>query len=164
MFNRKITDEIEFKTLSSCPLFAGLGKGELKTVLGISHVREYSADEKIFNEGTVGLCFYIIVKGSAVIVDDSSSNEKPDVLKVYKEGDYFSETHLFSETNHTVSCIASEVTKLIIFTKPDFEDLVKINPKTGNKLLRNFLHFLGEQLEAMYKQNTELLKKITEKS
>ncbi len=164
MFNKKITDEIEFKTLGSCPLFAGLSKGELKTVLGFSHVREYSADEKIFNEGTVGLCFYIIVKGSVVIVDDSSSEEKPHVLKVYKEGDYFSETHLFTETYHTVSCVAKEVTKLIIFTKPDFEDLVKINSRTGNKLLLNFLQFMGEQLEGLYKQNTELLKKVPEKS
>lgn len=164
MFSKKITDEIEFKTLSSCPLFAGLSKGELKTVLGISHVREYSADEKIFTEGTVGLCFYIIVKGSALIVDDASSDEKPRVLKVYTEGNYFSETHLFSETHHTVSCVAKEVTKLIIFTKPDFEDLVKINPRTGNKLLLNFLQFMGEQLEGLYKRNTEILKQTPEKS
>lgn len=164
MFNKKITDEIEFKTLGQCPLFAGLSKGELKTVQRISHVRDYSADEKIFNEGTVGLCFYIIVKGSAVIVDDSSSDEKPNIIKVYKEGDYFSETHLFSETYHTVSCAAKEVTKLIIFAKPDFEDLVKINPRVGNKLLLNFLQFMGEQLEGLYKQNTELLKKIPEKT
>jgi CRP-like cAMP-binding protein len=163
MFSKKIADESEFKTLSSCPLFQGLSKGELRTVLGISHIREYSADEKIFNEGTVGLCFYLIVKGSAVIVDDASADEKPRVLKTYKQGDYFSETHLFSETNHTVSCIAKEVTKLIIFTKPDFEDLVNINPRTGNKLLMNFLHFIGDQLEGLYKQNTELLKQVTEK-
>ncbi len=164
MFSNKITDDIEFKTLSSCPLFEKLSKGELKTVLGISHVRDYSADEKIFNEGTVGLCFYIIVKGSAVIVDDAASEEKPHILKVYNKGDYFSETHLFAEMYHTVSCIAKEVTKLIIFTKPDFEDLVKINPRLGNKLLLNFMQFMAEQLEALYKQNTELLKKIPEKS
>ena len=163
MFSKKIADETEFKTLSECPLFMGLSKGELKSVLGISHIREYSADEKIFNEGTVGLCFYIIVKGSAVIVDDASADEKPHVLKTYIQSDYFSETHLFSETYHTVSCVAREVTKLIIFTKPDFEDLVKINPGTGNKLLMNFLHFIGDRLEELYRQNTELLKQVTEK-
>jgi CRP-like cAMP-binding protein len=160
MFNKKITDEIEFKTLNSCPLFEGLSKSEMKTVLNISHIREYSTDEKIFTEGTVGLCFYLIAKGSVEIISESDGEEnRPMSLKVYKAGGYFSEAHLFAETNHTVSGIAKEVTKLIIFTKPDFEDLIKINPRIGNRLLLNFLNFMGEQLEQLYKQNKELLQK-----
>jgi CRP-like cAMP-binding protein len=160
MFNKKITDEIEFKTLSSCLLFEGLSKSEIKTVLNISHIREYSTDEKIFTEGTVGLCFYLIAKGSVEIISESDGEgNQPMSLKVYKAGGYFSEAHLFAETNHTVSCIAKEVTKLIIFTKPDFEDLIKINPRIGNRLLLNFLNFMGEQLEQLYRQNKELLQK-----
>lgn len=156
--NKKITDGAEFKTLSDCPLFQGLGKSELKTIFDISHVREYSAEERIFAEGTVGLCFYIVVKGTAEIVTDSSlENTPPKVLRTYKEGGYFSEAHLFAETNHTVSCVAKEVTKLMIFTKPDFEDLIKIKPKIGNKLLMNFLQFLSSQIETLYKENLELL-------
>ena len=158
MFNRKITDEIEFKTLSNCPLFAGLSKGELKIVLNISHIRDYSADEKVFTEDTVGLCFYLVVKGKVDIVSGASQEgAQPKIIKTYNAGAYFSEAHLFAEINHTVSCIAQEVTKLIIFTKPDFDDFVKINPKTGNKLLLNFLKFISEQLELLYKQNMELL-------
>jgi CRP-like cAMP-binding protein len=157
MFNRKITDEIEFKTLNSCPLFSGLSKRELKTVINISHIREYSADEKVFTEGTIGLCFYLVVKGKVDIVTGSPpEGGQPKIIKTYSAGAYFSEAHLFAEINHTVSCIAKEVTKLIIFTKPDFDDFVKINPKTGNKLLLNFLQFISEQLELLYKQNMEL--------
>jgi len=165
MHNRKITDEIEFKTLSNCPLFAGLSKGELKTVLNISHIRDYSADEKVFTEGTVGLCFYLVVKGKVDIVSGTArEGAQPKTIKTYSAGAYFSEAHLFAEINHTVSCIASEVTKLIIFTKPDFDDFVKINPKTGNKLLLNFLKFVSEQLEMLYKQNMELLQQAPKTS
>ena len=158
--NKKITDGAEFKTLSSCPLFRGLSKSEMKTVISIAHVREYSSEEKIFSEGTVGLCFYVIVKGSADIVSElpAAEGSKPNVLKTYSEGGYFSEAHLFAESNHTVSCIAKELTRLIIFTKPDFEDLIKINPKIGNKLLLNFLEFMSMQLEQTYKENRELLR------
>lgn len=158
--NKKITDGAEFKTLSACPLFSGLGKSELKTVIGIAHVRDYSSEEKIFSEGTVGLCFYVIVKGSVDIVSGLPAAEgaKPNVLKTYTEGGYFSETHLFAESNHTVSCIAKDLTKLIIFTKPDFEDLIKIKPKIGNRLLLNFLEFMSMQLEQTYKENRELLR------
>lgn len=155
---KKITDESGFKTLSGCPLFQGLSKSELKTVINISHVRDYSGEEKIFYEGTVGLCFYIIVKGSVEIVTESAAENVPHkVLKVYNEGGFFSEAHLFAEINHTVSCIAKEVTRLIIFTKPDFEDLIKIKPKIGSKLLLNFLQFMSTQLETLYKENKELL-------
>lgn len=157
MFNRKTTDDIEFRTLSTCPLFAGLSKAELKTVLNISHIRDYSFDEKVFAEGTVGLCFYIVVKGKVEIVSETPKDSTPKTIKTYEAGAYFSEAHLFAEINHTVSCIAREVTKLIIFTKPDFDDFVKINPKTGNKLLLNFLQFISVQLEQLYKQNMELL-------
>jgi CRP-like cAMP-binding protein len=89
---------------------------------------------------------------------------KPKVIRVYKEGGFFSEAHLFSETNHTVSCVAKEVSKLIIFTKPDFEDLIKIKPKIGNKVLLKFLEYMSTELELLYKENKELLRKIPQSS
>ncbi|MGH2574131.1 MAG: cyclic nucleotide-binding domain-containing protein, partial [Ignavibacteria bacterium] len=137
MFRRKFADEESVeKAVKQCSLFKGLANSELKAILKTAHIRDYSADERIFVEGTIGLCFYIIAKGSVEIVTQSPSDEvNPRVLKVHKEGAYFSEVHLFSETNHTVSCVAKELTKLIIFSKPDFEDLVKIKPKIGNKVL-----------------------------
>jgi CRP-like cAMP-binding protein len=103
MFRKKDTNHDHlFTTLSSCPVFEGLSTGELKEILKISHIRDYSADEKIFSEGTIGLCFYIIVKGSAAITTEKESS--PLVLKEYGAGSYFSEVHLFSEIYHTVNC------------------------------------------------------------
>ncbi len=161
MFKRKIFGEDNInKTLRECSLFKGLSSSEIKTSLGIAHIREYAADEKIFMEGTVGLCFYLIAKGRVEIVSDIVSVSKPTVLKEYTDGGFFSEAHLFTESNHTVSCIARELTKLIIFTKPDFEGLIKINPKTGNKLLMNFLEFMGNQMENLYKENREMKDKL----
>jgi CRP-like cAMP-binding protein len=162
--NKSYDNKFSLKVLSECELFSGLSRSELKTVLKTSHIRDYSIDEKIFTEGTMGLCLYIIAKGSVDIVSESAGNGIPKVLKSYKEGGFFSETHLFSEVNHTVSCVAREVTKLIIFTKPDFEDLVKIKPKIANKFLLRFLKFMGEQLELLYKENKDLKLKIPERN
>ena len=72
----------------------------------------------------------------------------------------FSEVHLFSETNHSVSCIAKELSKLIIFAKPDFEEIIKIKPKLGNKVLLNFLDFFGQKLDELYKENKELKQRL----
>ncbi len=157
MFNRKISDnDLLVKRMEECPLFSELGTGDIKALLGIAHIREYSTDEKIFTEGTVGLCFYLVVTGSVNIVGDTNGDGKSTIFKEYKVGGFFSEVHLFSETFHTVSCVAKEVTKLIVFTKPDFEEIVKIKPKLGNKVLLNFLDFFGQKLDSLYKENREL--------
>ncbi|HEY3252263.1 MAG TPA: cyclic nucleotide-binding domain-containing protein [Ignavibacteria bacterium] len=155
MFRKKETDHDHLlSVLSSCPVFEGLSNHELKEILKISHMRDYSADEKIFGEGTIGLCFYIIVKGNVVITGEKESS--PVTLKEFGAGSYFSEVHLFSEIYHTVNCIAKEVTRAIVLAKPDFEYLVKIKPKLGNKLLLRFLDFFGEKLDELYKENREL--------
>lgn len=153
------TDHTLDAVIQNCPLFKGLSNSELKTIMKTAHVREYSAEERIFSEGTLGLCFYIIAKGSVDIVSENPEG-KPKVLRKYDEGAYFSEVHLFTETNHTVSCVAREVTKMIIFSKPDIEDLIKVKPRIGNKMLLNFLEYLSQQLDNLYKENKELLKKI----
>jgi CRP-like cAMP-binding protein len=158
MFNRKPSESDSIiRAMRNCPIFEGLSKSELKTLLNITHIRDYSIDEKIFMEGTAGLCFYIVVKGSVDIVPELPSGANNLVLKTFNEGSYFSESHLFSEANHTVSGIAKEVTKLIIFAKPDFEDLIKIKPRLGNKLLMGFLAQMSNNIELLYKQNKKLL-------
>lgn len=152
--------DLLFRRIKNSVIFESLGESEINALLKIAHVREYAGGEKIFTEGTVGLCFYIIVKGNVNLISNLSAEAQ--VIREYGEGDMFSEIHLFTETNHNVTCAAKEVTKLIIFSKPDLEDLVKINPKLGNKILLRFLDFLGQKLEEMYKENTEL--KIQSKS
>ena len=155
MFNKNNQEhELLFKRMKNSGIFELLGESDINVLLRIAHIREYSGGEKIFTEGTVGLCFYIIVKGSVNMVLNQSGEEQ--IIREYGEGSFFSEIHLFTETNHNVTCVAKEVTKLIIFSKPDLEDLVKINPKLGNKILLRFLDFLGQKLEKMYKENTEL--------
>lgn len=155
MFNKRTSEsDMLVKTMKACPLFSELSRSEITSLLAIAHVRDYSVDEKVFDEETIGLCFYIIVKGSVKIVSAEAGNEQ--VLKEFKEGGYFSEVHLFSETNHAVSCITGEVTRLIAFAKPDFDEFIKIKAKTANKVLMKFLDFFGVSLDKLYRENMEL--------
>lgn len=155
MFGKKNPDhEILEQRLRQCSVFKGFRDSELKTLLRIAHIRDYSSGERVFTEGTVGLCFYVIVRGSVNMVTPESAGS--NVIRDFKEGDFFSEIHLFSETNHSVSCVANEVTKLLIFSKPDIEDLIKIDPKLGNKILLSFLDFLGQKLDGLHRENIEL--------
>ena len=160
MFGKNNTEENLLKTrIKECPLFSGLSGSEIKSLLEISHIRDYSENENIYTQSTIWLCFYIIVKGSVKIVSENNGTEL--VLKELAESSYFSEVHLFSETTHTVSAVAGEITRLIVFAKPDFEELVKKEPKLGNKTLLKFLEFFGEKLDEMYRENKILKHKLS---
>lgn len=160
MFGKNNSDRDLLKTrLKECPLFSSFSGREISSLLEISHIRDYSEGEKIFTRGTIGLCFYIIVKGSVNIIADSG--DKVQVLKQLSEGDYFSEVHLFSETTHSVSAASAEITRLIVFAKPDFEDLIKKDPKAGNKALLKFLEYFGEKLDELYSENKDLKQKLS---
>ncbi len=155
MFGRKNSDnELLIKRLKACPLFEGLSGSELGSLLEISHIRDYSEGEIIFTQNTIGLCFYIIVKGSVKIISDSEGKQL--VIRELSEGEHFSEAHLFSETTHIVSAAAGEITRLIVFAKPDFADLVKKEPKLGNKALLKFLEYFGSSIDELYRENAEL--------
>lgn len=154
MFKRKSNYNEAEKSLKGCPLFQNLDKGDIKSVLSIVHTRDYAVDERIFSEGTVGLCFYLIMKGAVNIITSSGSENK--ILKTMSEGAYFSEVHLFSESTHSVSCVAKELTTMLVISKPDLEDIIKLKPKLGNIILINFLEFLSIKLDEMYKENIKL--------
>ena len=159
MFGKNNSEGTLLKTrIKECPLFSELSGSEVKSLLEISHIRDYSENEKIFTHGTIGLCFYIIVKGSVKIISENNGAEL--LLKELAESSYFSEVHLFSETTHTVSAVAGEITRLIVFAKPDFEDLVRKEPKLGNKTLLKFLEYFGEKIDELYRENKELKHKL----
>lgn len=159
MFGKKNSESDILKSrIKECPLFSGLSGGEVNSLLDIAHIRDYSEGEKIFTQGTLGLCFYIIVKGRVKIVSEDGA--EIHVLKELTEGAYFSEVHLFSETTHSVSAAAGEISRLIVFAKPDFEELVKKEPKLGNKALLKFLDFFGEKVDELYRENKELKSKL----
>lgn len=155
MFGKKSAEsDILKKRITECPVFSGLSSGELKALLEISHIRDYSEGEKIFEDGTIGLCFYIIISGSVRIISEHEGSIK--VLRELSTGGYFSEVHLFSEIRHTITCSASEVSRLLVFAKPDFEELVKMSPRLGNKVLMRFLKLFGETLDSLYRENKML--------
>jgi CRP-like cAMP-binding protein len=160
MFGKNNSEENLLKArIKECPLFSELSGNEIRSLLEISHIRDYSENEKIFTQSTIGLCFYIIVKGTVKIISENDGSEL--ILKELAESAYFSEVHLFSETTHTVSAVAGEITRLIVFAKPDFEELVKKEPKLGNKTLLKFLEFFGEKLDEMYRENKTLKHRLS---
>ncbi len=159
MFGKKNGESDLLKQrITECPVFSGISSAELRALLEIAHIRDYSEGEKIFEDGTIGLCFYIIVTGSVRMVSEQEGNLK--ILRELPAGAGFSEVHLFSELRHSLTCVAAEVSRLVVFAKPDLEELIKIKPRLGNRILLRFLKLFGETLEELYRENKMLKHKL----
>jgi CRP-like cAMP-binding protein len=62
--------------LQSVPLFAGLGKDDLLTLVNDFRFREYSDGEIIFHQGDVGYEFYVVVRGKVRVFRTSPSGNE----------------------------------------------------------------------------------------
>jgi CRP/FNR family cyclic AMP-dependent transcriptional regulator len=73
------------ETLHSIPLFSGLTKGQLLSVLGSSHAVEYQPGVPIVTEGEKGKGFFVLTRGTAKV---SISGKEVSALE---PGSYFGE-------------------------------------------------------------------------
>lgn len=154
MFGTKNKKDSVSEAIKKCQLFSDFSDREIKKLISISHIRDYSEGEKIFSEGSLGICFYLIVKGRATLV--SEKDGRATEVRELGEGSCFSEVHLFSETYHTVSCITKEMTRLLVLSKPDIEDLMKVDLRFATRMMSKFLDFFGIKLQELYEENRKL--------
>ncbi len=88
MFGKKNSDnDLLIKRIKDCSLFEGFSGGEIRSLLEITHIRDYSEGEMIFTHNTIGLCFYIVVTGSVKIISEINGSQA--VIKELAAGEHF---------------------------------------------------------------------------
>lgn len=87
--------------LKSFLIFQGLNDSELSEIANCSKLERYYDGDVIFNEGDRGICFYIIVDGTAKVVKKRNNNEI--VLSILKKGDFFGELALIDGNMRSAS-------------------------------------------------------------
>lgn len=144
------TEEVRHKldTLRSIPLFKYLGYKSLVKVMNITETRRFPQSSLIFEEGTRGDTFYIILQGRVRI-------EKGDVLLAeLSEGGHFGEMAMVDKSPRSASArTTSEVTALVV-QRQQFYDLMRRDAVMAVKLLWSFIQVLNTRLRMT---NSELL-------
>jgi CRP-like cAMP-binding protein len=101
--------------------------------------RRYNRDDLIFKEENPSICFFIIKQGSAEIFVTPSSGEKI-IYETVSAGQLFGEVSVISASSRTASARALEGdTILLVLSTFDLEELCKVFPVDGLKLLRAIL-------------------------
>ena len=138
------TRESHILTLSSGPLFKGMGKKLLRKLLIDLIEKKYTAGDIIFNEGESGKAVYVVLEGSVKIIKKSNSESK--TLVVLGPGSHFGELALIGHASRFASAVAEEDSLLLIMYKSYFDDLIRSNSATSARILLNLVEILSEYI------------------
>ena len=132
------------RALRSTPLFENLRSRDWKLMSDLFHVRDYSAGEVIFEEGTPGLGMYVIVDGRVKITTDE--NGKEVVLTTLNHGDFFGEMSLIDEIERSAGAVAETQTRLVGLFRPQLQQLMTHKPRIGIAIFERLAKIVVQRL------------------
>ncbi len=151
IFRRKAEEESLAGFLGTVQVFSELKGRELGFLETLVHVRRYSPQETIFEEGDPGSGIYVIRTGRVRI--SSHNPEGPDEdLALLGPGDFFGETTLSAPTTRSASARAVETSELVGLFRADLLETLQKHPVIASKLLMGLTRVVSERLQAAAKE------------
>ena len=115
--------------LARVPLFSGADRNTLRSLEAILHERTFDANSTLAEEGTAGVCFFVIASGEAEVSIGGKS------VRRLGSGDHFGELALLNEGRRTSTVRALTTMRCFTIDGWDFRPLVKANPDLSWGLL-----------------------------
>jgi CRP/FNR family transcriptional regulator, cyclic AMP receptor protein len=130
--------------LRSVPLFSGLSRSQLESILAVSQTREFPKDTLLFREGDRGDSLYLVISGrvKAVLLAEDG---RELILAFLGPGELFGEMALFDpEERRTATVISAEQSSLLILSGKQFMGLLMENPAIALSLLHTLTRRLKD--------------------
>ena len=127
--------------LRRCPLFAGLGEGDLRKIRSIASLRKVQKKEVLFAEGEEARGFYVVLSGKVKLYKISPEG-KEQILHVVSAPDTFAEAALFLEGSYPAFAEVLSDGQLLFFPRRDFIHLIEKNPKLSINMIVTLSHYL----------------------
>ncbi len=128
------------------PLFRGIPTAEIRRLAATMHPRQYAPQERVFQEGDLGVGVALILEGSVEIQVQETS------LTVLQPGDFFGEAALVSDERRTADALAAEPTEIVFFLRQDLEEWLDHNPRLGARMVQNLASVLTTRLRLANQQ------------
>jgi CRP-like cAMP-binding protein len=116
--------------LKSVPLFAALGKRELRRVAECAEEIEVREGEHLLHEGRFAFEFFVIVDGAAAVVRDGIH------VADLGPGDVMGEIGALSHGQRNASVVAKAPTTVIFIRAQDFRHFAEELPALGEQIRR----------------------------
>jgi len=131
--------------LSTMPMFKMLDKRELGFLENIVHVRNYEADETIFNEGDIGSGMYSIRSGQVQIYNRDEQGQETEQA-ILKPGDFFGEVALTASRPRCASARTTESAVLVGLFRSDMLEAMRRHPVPSAKILLGLNRVISDRL------------------
>jgi hypothetical protein len=140
---------LTIELLRQIPLFKYCTYKELVHIMNITQVREYAADEVVFEEGAEGDYLFVVMKGTVRLQKGEA------FITTFPAGTHFGEMALVDRTIRSATATAEEDSRLLRIHRRDFYSMVRTETGLSVKLLWSFVQVLGERLRATTRSLSE---------
>jgi CRP/FNR family transcriptional regulator len=130
--------------IAAIPLFTGLKLNQHENLAAIAIQKTFKRGQIIFAEGDEEIGFYIILSGRVKIFKLSAEG-KEQILHIMENQEPFGEAAVFAGENYPASAQSIVETKVLLFPRQSFVDLIIKNPS----LALNMLAFLSRRLRKL---------------
>ncbi len=120
--------------ISAIPLFNGLPDDQLSAIREIAVEKQFNKGQTIFSEGDETKGFFIVVDGRVKIYKVSSEG-KEQILHIFEAGQSFGEATVFTGQQMPANAQTLAKSRLLLFPRNAFVDLVTANPSLALSLL-----------------------------
>lgn len=152
--------------LKDLSIFQDYSIGQLNDISNQFYVRTFEEGEIVFNNGDLGLGFYIIVNGSIKLITGSQEDRDSKSAEILLEkGDYFGELSLLQErSERNATAVAQESTLMLGLFRPDLDVLIHTRPHMAAKFLQTISGIIANRFLNLSRDYHRLKKQIQDKS
>jgi len=129
-----ISQEERIELLSHIPLFCELSRRELRRLADAAIQRDYPEETMIVEQGEVGVGFYVLISGRALIQQRWAGGRSRELATVGR-GEIFGEMALLDIFPRSASVVALEETSALVIPIFDFRALLHDDSDIAMKLL-----------------------------
>jgi CRP-like cAMP-binding protein len=152
---------VSTRRLKEISLFKGLSQEELEKLSGMLSEGFYKKGEVIWEEGSPEQGLHIIDYGKVRVSRRTKEGDR-QILAVLKDNNFYGELSLLDGRAHSASVEALEDTKVFVLKRADMERLLKENPQTAYKIVREMTIAICEILRDMNDKFMKLVNYVWE--
>jgi len=119
--------------IGNVPFFAGLDEKRRKSIASQGKEISYKAGDKIVEEGSMGVGFYLVLDGKAEV------HKGTKVLASLSKGQFFGEMSLIDEQPRSADVVAVAPTICWALSSWSFASVVKANPEIPLMMLKEMV-------------------------
>ncbi len=129
--------------LKTIPLFSGVDDPQLEEIARVATSRRVSRGTAIVRAGDVTDSLYIIVNGSARVLN-SDEEGREVILSILGPGDFFGEMGLIDGSPRSADVVAAEVCDLLVISKSDFRKCLQENFEVAFNIMKRLVERLRD--------------------